>query len=197
MVPLCLELVSVHSLSSRFVAVWTLFVCPHLILVGHPANKKSPFLVSERIKKRTLSALLLKGGGGYSNYCGFCRGNREGLSRTSSSRQSSTDSELKSLEPRPWSSTDSDGSVRSMRPPVTKASSFSGISILTRGDSSKGGSAGRISGPGTAASLFVTPALLFGLLQSILNNSIMMTHLVQYSFLETEGICRRGGGEEI
>ncbi|XP_073939823.1 R3H domain-containing protein 2 isoform X6 [Castor canadensis] len=81
------------------------------------------------------------------------RGNREGLSRTSSSRQSSTDSELKSLEPRPWSSTDSDGSVRSMRPPVTKASSFSGISILTRGDSigsSKGGSSGRISRPGMA-----------------------------------------------
>uniref|UniRef100_A0A8C9DTJ3 R3H domain containing 2 n=1 Tax=Prolemur simus TaxID=1328070 RepID=A0A8C9DTJ3_PROSS len=81
------------------------------------------------------------------------RGNREGLSRTSSSRQSSTDSELKSLEPRPWSSTDSDGSVRSMRPPVTKASSFSGISILTRGDStgsSKVGSAGRISRPGMA-----------------------------------------------
>ncbi|XP_037597154.1 R3H domain-containing protein 2 isoform X16 [Cebus imitator] len=81
------------------------------------------------------------------------RGNREGLSRTSSSRQSSTDSELKSLEPRPWSSTDSDGSVRSMRPPVTKASSFSGISILTRGDSigsSKGSSAGRISRPGMA-----------------------------------------------
>ncbi|XP_045867341.1 R3H domain-containing protein 2 isoform X7 [Meles meles] len=81
------------------------------------------------------------------------RANREGLSRTSSSRQSSTDSELKSLEPRPWSSTDSDGSVRSMRPPVTKASSFSGISILTRGDSigsSKGGSAGRISRPGMA-----------------------------------------------
>ncbi|XP_076967243.1 R3H domain-containing protein 2 isoform X3 [Tamandua tetradactyla] len=78
------------------------------------------------------------------------RGNREGLSRTSSSRQSSTDSELKSLEPRPWSSTDSDGSVRSMRPPVTKASSFSGISILTRGDSigsSKGGSTGRTSRP--------------------------------------------------
>ncbi|XP_023563087.1 R3H domain-containing protein 2 isoform X7 [Octodon degus] len=81
------------------------------------------------------------------------RGNREGLSRTSSSRQSSTDSELKSLEPRPWSSTDSDGSVRSMRPPVTKASSFSGISILTRGDSigsSKGGSSGRLSRPGMA-----------------------------------------------
>ncbi|XP_053410512.1 R3H domain-containing protein 2 isoform X10 [Nycticebus coucang] len=90
---------------------------------------------------------------GQNGYLSDIRGNREGLSRTSSSRQSSTDSELKSLEPRPWSSTDSDGSVRSMRPPVTKASSFSGISILTRGDSigsSKGGSAGRISRPGMA-----------------------------------------------
>ncbi|XP_040610679.1 R3H domain-containing protein 2 isoform X6 [Mesocricetus auratus] len=85
---------------------------------------------------------------GQNGYLSDVRGNREGLSRTSSSRQSSTDSELRSLEPRPWSSTDSDGSVRSMRPPVTKASSFSGISILTRGDSSKGGSAGRISRPG-------------------------------------------------
>ena len=94
-------------------------------------------------------------GGRCSDHCGLCRGNREGLSRTSSSRQSSTDSELKSLEPRPWSSTDSDGSVRSMRPPVTKASSFSGISILTRGDSignNKSGSAGRISRPGTTVS---------------------------------------------
>ncbi|XP_036848468.1 R3H domain-containing protein 2 isoform X10 [Manis javanica] len=90
---------------------------------------------------------------GQNGYLNDIRGNREGLSRTSSSRQSSTDSELKSLEPRPWSSTDSDGSVRSMRPPVTKASSFSGISILTRGDSigsSKGGSAGRTSRPGMA-----------------------------------------------
>ncbi|XP_023563085.1 R3H domain-containing protein 2 isoform X5 [Octodon degus] len=90
---------------------------------------------------------------GQNGYLNDIRGNREGLSRTSSSRQSSTDSELKSLEPRPWSSTDSDGSVRSMRPPVTKASSFSGISILTRGDSigsSKGGSSGRLSRPGMA-----------------------------------------------
>nr|XP_045222499.1 R3H domain-containing protein 2 isoform X19 [Macaca fascicularis] len=90
---------------------------------------------------------------GQNGYLNDIRGNREGLSRTSSSRQSSTDSELKSLEPRPWSSTDSDGSVRSMRPPVTKASSFSGISILTRGDSigsSKGSSAGRIARPGMA-----------------------------------------------
>uniref|UniRef100_A0A8C3LU70 R3H domain-containing protein 2 n=1 Tax=Chrysolophus pictus TaxID=9089 RepID=A0A8C3LU70_CHRPC len=69
----------------------------------------------------------------------------------SGSRQSSTESEIKSLEPRPWSSTDSDGSIRSLRPPVTKASSFSGISILTRGDSigsSKGSTAGRASRAG-------------------------------------------------
>ncbi|KAM6039215.1 R3H domain-containing protein 2 isoform 4-T4 [Chlamydotis macqueenii] len=72
------------------------------------------------------------------------RGNRDALNRAAGSRQSSTESEIKSLEPRPWSSTDSDGSIRSLRPPVTKASSFSGISILTRGDSigsSKGGAA--------------------------------------------------------
>ncbi|NXB52981.1 R3HD2 protein, partial [Leucopsar rothschildi] len=79
------------------------------------------------------------------------RGTREGLSRASGSRQSSTESDIKSLEPRPWSSTDSDGSIRSLRPPVTKASSFSGISILTRGDSigsSKGSSASRTSRAG-------------------------------------------------
>ncbi|RXM31521.1 R3H domain-containing protein 2 [Acipenser ruthenus] len=64
-----------------------------------------------------------------------CRGNRESSSRASSSRQSSIDGELKCLDPRPWSSTDSDSSSRTLRPPVTKASSFSGISILTRGDS--------------------------------------------------------------
>ncbi|NXD58718.1 R3HD2 protein, partial [Corvus moneduloides] len=83
----------------------------------------------------------------------LCRGNRDGLSRASGSRQSSTESEIKSLEPRPWSSTDSDGSIRSLRPPVTKASSFSGISILTRGDSigsSKGSTASRTSRAGTA-----------------------------------------------
>ncbi|NWI79958.1 R3HD2 protein, partial [Dryoscopus gambensis] len=83
----------------------------------------------------------------------FVPGNRDGLSRASGSRQSSTESEIKSLEPRPWSSTDSDGSIRSLRPPVTKASSFSGISILTRGDSigsSKGSAAGRTSRAGTA-----------------------------------------------
>ncbi|NXU54022.1 R3HD2 protein, partial [Turnix velox] len=81
----------------------------------------------------------------------LCRGNRESLSRASGSRQSSTESEIKSLEPRPWSSTDSDGSIRNLRPPVTKASSFSGISILTRGDSigsSKGSTASRTSRAG-------------------------------------------------
>ncbi|KAL7989898.1 hypothetical protein Chor_012564, partial [Crotalus horridus] len=78
-------------------------------------------------------------------------GNRDGLSRASGSRQSSTESEMKSLEPRPWSSTDSDGSTRNLRPPVTKASSFSGISILTRGDSiggiGKGNGANRTARP--------------------------------------------------
>ncbi|XP_063149998.1 R3H domain-containing protein 2 isoform X5 [Candoia aspera] len=72
---------------------------------------------------------------GQNGFLNESRGNRDGLSRASGSRQSSTESDMKSLEPRPWSSTDSDGSTRNLRPPVTKASSFSGISILTRGDS--------------------------------------------------------------
>ncbi|NWH66045.1 R3HD2 protein, partial [Geococcyx californianus] len=86
-----------------------------------------------------------------SNSSGLCRGNRDSLNRASGSRQSSTESEIKSLEPRPWSSTDSDGSIRNLRPPVTKASSFSGISILTRGDSigsSKGSTTSRTSRAG-------------------------------------------------
>ncbi|XP_030323970.1 R3H domain-containing protein 2 isoform X4 [Calypte anna] len=88
---------------------------------------------------------------GQNGYLTDSRGNRETLTRASSSRQSSTESEIKSLEPRPWSSTDSDGSIRNLRPPVTKASSFSGISILTRGDSigsSKGSTASRTSRAG-------------------------------------------------
>ncbi|NWS16614.1 R3HD2 protein, partial [Pachyramphus minor] len=88
------------------------------------------------------------------------RGNRDGLSRASGSRQSSTESEIKALEPRPWSSTDSDGSIRTLRPPVTKASSFSGISILTRGDSvgsSKGSAASRTSRAGTELLLQAGP----------------------------------------
>ncbi|NWT77008.1 R3HD2 protein, partial [Prunella himalayana] len=90
--------------------------------------------------------------------CALCRGTREGLSRASGSRQSSTESDIKALEPRPWSSTDSEGSSRSLRPPVTKASSFSGISILTRGDSigsSKGSTGSRSSRAG--AGVVVVP----------------------------------------
>ncbi|XP_061147773.1 R3H domain-containing protein 2 isoform X7 [Syngnathus typhle] len=81
------------------------------------------------------------------------RGNRDSSSRASSSRQSSTDSDMKCLEPRPWSSTDSDSSNRTLRPPVTKASSFSGISILTRGDSlgSNKGSQGSCKGSRSAS----------------------------------------------
>uniref|UniRef100_A0A452I9M2 R3H domain containing 2 n=2 Tax=Gopherus agassizii TaxID=38772 RepID=A0A452I9M2_9SAUR len=84
---------------------------------------------------------------GQNGYLNDSRGNRDALNRASGSRQSSTESELKSLDPRPWSSTDSDSSIRNLRPPVTKASSFSGISILTRGDSI-GSSACRTARPG-------------------------------------------------
>ncbi|TVK90447.1 R3H domain-containing protein 2 [Bagarius yarrelli] len=87
------------------------------------------------------------------------RGNKECSSRPSSSRQSSTDSDMKSLEPRPWSSTDSDSSNRTLRPPVTKASSFSGISILTRGDSlGSKGSQGSARGSRTGLPLVTTEA---------------------------------------
>ncbi|XP_029907130.1 R3H domain-containing protein 2 isoform X12 [Myripristis murdjan] len=88
--------------------------------------------VRDRIFAREVSFSLQSSQNGYIN---DNRGNRESSSRASSSRQSSTDSDMKCLEPRPWSSTDSDSSNRTLRPPVTKASSFSGISILTRGDS--------------------------------------------------------------
>ncbi|NXF84748.1 R3HD2 protein, partial [Eubucco bourcierii] len=88
---------------------------------------------------------------GQNGYLTDSRGPRDSLSHTCSSRQSSSEGEAKTLEPRPWSSTDSEGSARSLRPPVTKASSFSGISILTRGDSigsSKGSAASRTSRAG-------------------------------------------------
>ncbi|KAM4582309.1 R3H domain-containing protein 2 isoform 9-T13 [Fundulus diaphanus] len=92
------------------------------------------------------------------------RGNRESSSRASSSRQSSTDSDMKCLDPRPWSSTDSDSSNRTLRPPVTKASSFSGISILTRGDSlgSNKGSQGSCKGSRSDV-LFLSPCSFVGL----------------------------------
>ncbi|XP_068265978.1 R3H domain-containing protein 2 isoform X4 [Nyctibius grandis] len=103
---------------------------------------------------------------GQNGYLTDSRGNRDSLNRASGSHQSSTESEIKSLEPRPWSSTDSDGSIRNLRPPVTKASSFSGISILTRGDSigsSKGSTASRTSRAGTNPAMpFSVQGLVLG-----------------------------------
>ncbi|XP_034441403.1 R3H domain-containing protein 2 isoform X8 [Hippoglossus hippoglossus] len=124
--------------------------------------------VRDRIFAREVSYFLQSSQNGYINDSrlsteGYCsssqkrrqifRGNRESSSRASSSRQSSTDSDMKCLEPRPWSSTDSDSSNRTLRPPVTKASSFSGISILTRGDSlgSNKGSQGSCKGSRSAS----------------------------------------------
>ncbi|XP_027691379.1 R3H domain-containing protein 1 isoform X8 [Vombatus ursinus] len=77
------------------------------------------------------------------------RVNKEASGRSAASHQSSTENELRCSEPRPWSSTDSDSSLRSLKPAVTKASSFSGISVLTRGDSSGSSkSIGRLSKTG-------------------------------------------------
>ncbi|NXD20138.1 R3HD1 protein, partial [Spelaeornis formosus] len=74
--------------------------------------------------------------------------NKEASGRSANSHQSSTET-----EPRPWSSTDSEGSLRSLKPAVTKASSFSGISVLSRGDSSGSSkSAGRLSKTGSESS---------------------------------------------
>ncbi|XP_032880564.1 R3H domain-containing protein 1 isoform X7 [Amblyraja radiata] len=77
------------------------------------------------------------------------RGNKDGTGRSSNSWQSSTENEHKWSEPRPWSSTDSDSSNRNLKPAMTKASSFSGISVLARGDSSGSSkSTGRLSKTG-------------------------------------------------
>ncbi|KPP74857.1 R3H domain-containing protein 2-like, partial [Scleropages formosus] len=57
-------------------------------------------------------------------------------SRSANSRQSSSENEARYSEPRPWSSTDSESSNRNLQLAMTKASSFSGISVLVRGDSS-------------------------------------------------------------
>ncbi|XP_019409568.1 PREDICTED: R3H domain-containing protein 1 isoform X2 [Crocodylus porosus] len=81
------------------------------------------------------------------------RVNKEASGRSANSHQSSTENELKYSEPRPWSSTDSDSSIRNLKPAVTKASSFSGISVLTRGDSSGSSkSTGRLSKTGSESS---------------------------------------------
>uniref|UniRef100_A0A8B9J3K4 R3H domain-containing protein 1 n=1 Tax=Amazona collaria TaxID=241587 RepID=A0A8B9J3K4_9PSIT len=79
--------------------------------------------------------------------------NKETSGRSANSHQSSTENDLKYCEPRPWSSTDSDSSIRNLKPAVTKASSFSGISVLTRGDSSGSSkSTGRLSKTGSESS---------------------------------------------
>ncbi|KAL0963920.1 hypothetical protein UPYG_G00315360 [Umbra pygmaea] len=73
--------------------------------------------------------------------------------RTANSRQSSSENEPKYCDPRPWSSTDSDSSNRNLKPAMTKASSFSGISVLIRGDSSGSSkSMGRLSKTGSESS---------------------------------------------
>ncbi|XP_066179254.1 R3H domain-containing protein 1 isoform X3 [Sylvia atricapilla] len=79
--------------------------------------------------------------------------NKEASGRSANSHQSSTETEVRSCEPRPWSSTDSDSSLRNLKPAVTKASSFSGISVLSRGDSSGSSkSTGRLSKTGSESS---------------------------------------------
>ncbi|XP_021092658.1 R3H domain-containing protein 1 isoform X2 [Heterocephalus glaber] len=81
------------------------------------------------------------------------RVNKDASGRSTNSHQSSTENELKYSEPRPWSSTDSDSSLRNLKPAVTKASSFSGISVLMRGDSSGSSkSIGRLSKTGSESS---------------------------------------------
>ncbi|MEJ1285866.1 cyclic AMP-regulated phosphoprotein 21 [Cricetulus griseus] len=74
-------------------------------------------------------------------------GNRDSSGRTSGSRQSSSETELRwSDQQRAWSSTDSDSSNRNLKPTMTKTASFGGITVLTRGDStSSTRSAGKLS----------------------------------------------------
>lgn len=87
------------------------------------------------------------------NYIIDKRVNKDASGRSTNSHQSSTENDLKYSEPRPWSSTDSDSSLRNFKPAVTKASSFSGISVLTRGDSSGSSkSIGRLSKTGSESS---------------------------------------------
>ncbi|XP_074262092.1 cAMP-regulated phosphoprotein 21 isoform X13 [Saimiri boliviensis] len=82
------------------------------------------------------------------------RGNRDGSGRTSGSRQSSSENELKwSDHQRAWSSTDSDSSNRNLKPAMTKTASFGGITVLTRGDStSSTRSTGKLSKAGSSES---------------------------------------------
>uniref|UniRef100_A0A8C0W8J3 SUZ domain-containing protein n=1 Tax=Castor canadensis TaxID=51338 RepID=A0A8C0W8J3_CASCN len=112
--------------------------------------------VRERIFAHDVSSCF-----NYSNICNetykkrqLFRGNRDGSGRTSGSRQSSSENELKwSDHHRAWSSTDSDSSNRNLRPTITKTASFGGITVLTRGDStSSTRSAGKLSKTGSESS---------------------------------------------
>ncbi|KAG8444279.1 hypothetical protein GDO86_009459 [Hymenochirus boettgeri] len=79
--------------------------------------------------------------------------NKDASGRSGNSLYSSTENDTKYNELRPWSSTDSDSSIRNLKPAVTKASSFSGISVLTRGDSTGSSkSTGRLSKAGSESS---------------------------------------------
>ncbi|XP_059520210.1 cAMP-regulated phosphoprotein 21 isoform X8 [Myotis daubentonii] len=82
------------------------------------------------------------------------RGNRDGSGRTSGSRQSSSENELKWCDhQRAWSSTDSESSNRNLKPAMTKTASFGGITVLTRGDStSSTRSTGKLSKAGSSES---------------------------------------------
>ncbi|XP_052494267.1 cAMP-regulated phosphoprotein 21 isoform X3 [Budorcas taxicolor] len=82
------------------------------------------------------------------------RGNRDGSGRTSGSRQSSSENELKwSDHQRAWSSTDSDSSNRNLKPAMTKTASFGGITVLSRADSmSSSRSTGKLSKAGSSES---------------------------------------------
>ncbi|XP_066543682.1 R3H domain-containing protein 1 isoform X3 [Amia ocellicauda] len=81
------------------------------------------------------------------------RVNKDVSGRSANSRQSSSENEPKYSDPRPWSSTDSDSSNRNLKPAMTKASSFSGIPVLIRGDSSGSSkSTGRLSKTGSESS---------------------------------------------
>ncbi|XP_075405046.1 cAMP-regulated phosphoprotein 21 isoform X14 [Tenrec ecaudatus] len=81
-------------------------------------------------------------------------GNRDGSGRTSGSRQSSSENELRWPDhQRAWSSTDSDSSNRNLKPAMTKTASFGGITVLTRGDStSSTRSTGKLSKAGSSES---------------------------------------------
>ncbi|XP_069417477.1 cAMP-regulated phosphoprotein 21 isoform X17 [Ovis canadensis] len=81
-------------------------------------------------------------------------GNRDGSGRTSGSRQSSSENELKwSDHQRAWSSTDSDSSNRNLKPAMTKTASFGGITVLSRADStSSSRSTGKLSKAGSSES---------------------------------------------